>query len=37
MQRHTVDADPWYRCDACGHIFAVQNDGWRAGREWVDS
>jgi uncharacterized OB-fold protein len=22
MQRGTVDADRWYRCEECGHVFA---------------
>jgi hypothetical protein len=21
MRRHTVDADPWYQCEECGHVF----------------
>jgi hypothetical protein len=25
MQRHTVDADPWYRCEECGHTFAARD------------
>jgi len=26
MQRGTVDADRWYRCEECGHVFA-ESDG----------
>ena len=26
MQRHTVDADPWYQCEECGHIFAAPRE-----------
>jgi len=25
MQRHTVDADPWYHCEECGHTFAAHD------------
>jgi uncharacterized Zn finger protein len=27
MQRHTVDADPWYRCEECGHVFSTPRNG----------
>jgi len=23
MQRHTVSADSWYRCQDCGHVFTT--------------
>jgi hypothetical protein len=23
MQRHTVNADPWYRCQECEHVFTA--------------
>jgi uncharacterized Zn finger protein len=23
MQRHTVEADSWYRCQDCGHVFTL--------------
>lgn len=26
MRRLTVDAAPWYRCEDCGHVFAVDDD-----------
>ena len=26
MQRHTVDADPWYHCEECGHVFPMPRD-----------
>jgi hypothetical protein len=26
MRRHTVDADNWYRCDGCGHVFTTPRD-----------
>jgi len=26
MRRHTVDADPWYRCEECGHVFTTPRD-----------
>ena len=25
MQRHTVDATPWYHCEECGHVFAARD------------
>ena len=26
MRRHTVDADPWYHCEECGHVFTTPRD-----------
>ena len=26
MRRHTVDADPWFQCEACGHVFTTSRD-----------
>jgi hypothetical protein len=26
MRRYTVDADPWYRCEECGHVFTARDD-----------
>jgi len=26
MQRHTVDADQWYHCEECGHVFTTPRD-----------
>ena len=26
MRRHTVDADPWFRCVECGYVFTPAND-----------
>ncbi|HMB82345.1 MAG TPA: hypothetical protein VKI43_19850 [Vicinamibacterales bacterium] len=26
MQRYTVDADPWYHCEDCGHVFTTPRD-----------
>jgi DNA-directed RNA polymerase subunit M/transcription elongation factor TFIIS len=26
MQRHTVDADPWFHCEVCGNVFTSPDD-----------
>jgi len=27
MQRYTVDADPWFYCEECGHVFTTPRGG----------
>ena len=26
MRRYTVDADPWFHCQECGHVFTTSRD-----------